>query len=244
MPGCRRRRSGRRRRRVDRAQVPTGSTAAEEERQGHPVIRGAGASAGVGSASTPIEPWSPRRALAAGASVVNDVSGGLGDPDMADGGPCGRVPMDPDALAWAQPPTMQDLAHYVDVVATMSARELAERVEAASRSRYRRSDRIVIDPGLGFAKTAGAQLGAAGPPRRAGRLGPAGPDRRLRASRSSGACSQIQLARPGRSTARGGHGRAHRLCGGAKGRGGASARCASERRCRSHDRGCPRGQRR
>jgi dihydropteroate synthase len=47
---------------------------------------------------------------------------------------------------------MQDLAHYADVVDDVR-RELVERVEAANQAGIS-ADRIVIDPGLGFAKTA------------------------------------------------------------------------------------------
>jgi dihydropteroate synthase len=91
------------------------------------------------------------RALAAGASVVNDVSGGLGDPDMAavvrDAG-CPWI-----LMHWrGHSRDMQDFARYTDVVADVR-RELCERVDAANRAGIG-SDRIVIDPGLGFAKTA------------------------------------------------------------------------------------------
>jgi dihydropteroate synthase len=47
---------------------------------------------------------------------------------------------------------MQDLAQYADIVADVR-RELGERVEAAHRAGIG-ADQIVIDPGLGFAKTA------------------------------------------------------------------------------------------
>ena len=58
--------------------------------------------------------------------------------------------MDPHALA-GHSRRMRDLAHYADVVDDVR-RELAERVEAAIGRVS--ADRIVIDPGLGFAKTA------------------------------------------------------------------------------------------
>ncbi|WP_018831171.1 dihydropteroate synthase [Salinispora tropica] len=90
-------------------------------------------------------------ALAAGARVVNDVSGGLADPDMA------RVVRDAGCpwvlMHWrGHSREMRELARYGDVVADVKA-ELAQRVEAALAAGVA-ADRIVIDPGLGFAKTA------------------------------------------------------------------------------------------
>lgn len=90
-------------------------------------------------------------ALAAGAAVVNDVSGGLADPDMA------RVVRDAGCpwvlMHWrGHSRRMQELATYTDVVAEVKS-ELAQRVEAALAAGVS-ADRLVIDPGLGFAKTA------------------------------------------------------------------------------------------
>ncbi|MBQ0903513.1 dihydropteroate synthase [Micromonospora sp. U21] len=90
-------------------------------------------------------------ALAAGAVVVNDVSGGLADPDMA------RVVRDAGCpwvlMHWrGHSREMRDLASYTDVVADVRA-ELAQRIDAALAAGVA-ADRIVIDPGLGFAKTA------------------------------------------------------------------------------------------
>ncbi|PZG22062.1 dihydropteroate synthase [Micromonospora craterilacus] len=90
-------------------------------------------------------------ALAAGAVVVNDVSGGLADPDMA------RVVRDAGCpwvlMHWrGHSRRMTELASYGDVVADVRA-ELGQRVAAALAAGVA-ADRIVIDPGLGFAKTA------------------------------------------------------------------------------------------
>jgi dihydropteroate synthase len=90
-------------------------------------------------------------ALAAGVAVVNDVSGGLGDAEMA------RVVRDAGCpwilMHWRGPSaTMQQLAHYDDVVADVRA-ELAQRVDAAVAAGVDAS-LLAIDPGLGFAKTA------------------------------------------------------------------------------------------
>jgi dihydropteroate synthase len=90
-------------------------------------------------------------ALAAGADVVNDVSGGLADPDMA------RVVRDAGCpwvlMHWrGHSREMRDLASYTDVVADVRA-ELGRRVDEALAAGVA-ADRIIVDPGLGFAKTA------------------------------------------------------------------------------------------
>jgi dihydropteroate synthase len=89
-------------------------------------------------------------ALEAGASVVNDVSGGLGDADMA------RVVRDAGCswilMHWrGHSQTMQQLATYDDVVSEVRD-ELRARVDAAVAAGIDPS-RLAIDPGLGFAKT-------------------------------------------------------------------------------------------
>ena len=124
--------------------------AAEEERRVIPVIEALVAN-GVRVSIDTYRAVVAERALAAGASVVNDVSGGLGDPDMAAVVHAAGCPW--ILMHWrGHSRRMQDLAHYVDVVDDVR-RELAERVEAANQAGIS-SDRIVIDPGLGFAKTA------------------------------------------------------------------------------------------
>jgi dihydropteroate synthase len=124
--------------------------AVEEERRVIPVIEALVAN-GVRVSIDTYRAVVAERALAAGASVVNDVSGGLGDPDMAAVVRAAGCPW--ILMHWrGHSRRMQDLAHYVDVVDDVR-RELAERVEAANQAGIS-SDRIVIDPGLGFAKTA------------------------------------------------------------------------------------------
>jgi dihydropteroate synthase len=89
--------------------------------------------------------------LDAGAAVVNDVSGGLGDADMAAvvaGAGCPWI-----LMHWrGHSDTMQQLARYDDVVTDVRD-ELCRRVDAAVAAGVDAS-RLVIDPGLGFAKTA------------------------------------------------------------------------------------------
>ncbi|MFS8499797.1 MAG: dihydropteroate synthase, partial [Micromonosporaceae bacterium] len=89
-------------------------------------------------------------ALEAGAAVVNDVSGGLADPAMtkvvAEAG-CPYV-----IMHWrGHSRRMQELAVYRDVVADVCA-ELRARVEEAVAVGIS-PDKIIIDPGFGFAKT-------------------------------------------------------------------------------------------
>jgi dihydropteroate synthase len=89
-------------------------------------------------------------ALAAGAAVVNDVSGGLADPDMV------RVVADAGCpwilMHWRGPSArMRELAVYTDVVKEVCA-ELGARVDAALAGGVD-AGRIVVDPGIGFAKT-------------------------------------------------------------------------------------------
>jgi dihydropteroate synthase len=90
-------------------------------------------------------------ALAAGATVVNDVSGGLADPGMA------RVVADAGVpwilMHWrGHSKDMNSLAVYGDVVAEVKA-ELTARVDVAVAAGVD-PRAIVIDPGLGFAKQA------------------------------------------------------------------------------------------
>src|SRR3954451_7361753 len=93
-------------------------------------------------------------ALAAGATVVNDVSGGLADPRILD------VVADSDAtyvcMHWrAHSDRMTDFAVYDGPGGVLAAvrDELSERVDAARKAGVP-DERIVLDPGLGFAKKA------------------------------------------------------------------------------------------
>lgn len=90
-------------------------------------------------------------ALAAGATIVNDVSGGLADPKMF---PLLAQHEGPLVLMhWrAHSAVMGDRADYGNVAAEVSA-EINERVESALAAGIDR-ERLVIDPGLGFAKEA------------------------------------------------------------------------------------------
>jgi dihydropteroate synthase len=95
-----------------------------------------------------------RAALAAGASIVNDVTGSS-DPSMFDvvrEAGAGLAVMHMRGT----PKTMQELTDYQDVVADVKA-WLARRVAAAVSAGIER-ERLAVDPGLGFAKTADQNL--------------------------------------------------------------------------------------
>ena len=88
-------------------------------------------------------------AVAAGASLVNDVSGGLADPRMLEVMATLGVPY--VVMHWrGHSANMDELATYDHVVAEVSA-ELKARVDAACEAGID-LDAIVLDPGLGFAK--------------------------------------------------------------------------------------------
>jgi dihydropteroate synthase len=87
-------------------------------------------------------------ALEAGASIVNDVSGGR-DPErfeVVKTSGAGMVLMH----MLGEPKTMQQAPHYEDVVAEVKE-YLRERVEAAEFAGIL-PDRLVVDPGIGFGK--------------------------------------------------------------------------------------------
>ncbi len=92
-----------------------------------------------------------RAAVQAGAVLVNDVSGGLADPSMLDTVAELGVPV--VLMHWRGHSTvMGSLAVYDDVVAEV-VEALADRV-ATALSAGIAAGRVVLDPGLGFAKDA------------------------------------------------------------------------------------------
>ena len=90
-------------------------------------------------------------AIKAGASIVNDVSGGLSDSKMLQTAARLQVPY--IAMHWrGQSKDMNSKAIYGDVVNDVIA-ELNERIEAALDAGIAK-DKLIIDPGIGFAKDA------------------------------------------------------------------------------------------
>ncbi|MFH8219762.1 dihydropteroate synthase [Streptomyces sp. NPDC018057] len=122
----------------------------EELRRVLPVVRGLAAE-GVTLSVDTMRARVAEQALAAGAALVNDVSGGLADPAM--------IPAVADAGApfvvmhwrgFLQGGNVRGV--YADVV-TEVADELHARVEAVLEGGIA-PDRVVVDPGLGFSKDA------------------------------------------------------------------------------------------
>jgi dihydropteroate synthase len=89
-------------------------------------------------------------AVDAGATLINDVSGGGSDPAMLTTAAALAVPF--VSMHWRGPSeTMQQHAVYDDVVREVVA-ELRARADAALAAGVSQ-ERLVLDPGLGFAKT-------------------------------------------------------------------------------------------
>ncbi|HEU5254121.1 MAG TPA: dihydropteroate synthase [Solirubrobacterales bacterium] len=122
----------------------------EELRRVVPVIRGLvdlGCAVSVDTSKAAVA----AAALDAGATILNDVTALRGDPEMAAlcaerGATVVLMHMRGD------PRTMQDDPRYEDVVAEVKA-FLAERLEAAKAAGIA-EERIWLDPGIGFGKTA------------------------------------------------------------------------------------------
>ncbi len=96
-----------------------------------------------------------RAALEAGAEIINDISGLRFDPELArlagDSG-AGLVLMH----MRGEPRTMQDQIHYDDLIGEVRM-ELSELADTALSAGCRR-DQLVLDPGIGFGKTAEQSL--------------------------------------------------------------------------------------
>jgi dihydropteroate synthase len=122
----------------------------EEQRRVLPVVR-ALAAAGASVSIDTMRASTASAALEAGATLINDVSGGLADPDLprvaADAGVAYVV------MHWRGHSTqMQQQAVYDDVVREVCS-ELTARVDAVVAAGVA-PEQLVLDPGLGFAKTA------------------------------------------------------------------------------------------
>ena len=123
-------------------------TLAEELRRVLPVVSALSATACVSIDTMRAEVAAA--AIDAGARLVNDVSGGRADPAM--------LPLVAEAglpyicMHWrGHSEDMQSRAEYADVVAEVVA-ELTDQLRAAERAGIA-PDRLIIDPGFGFAKT-------------------------------------------------------------------------------------------
>ena len=129
---------------------------AEELRRILPVIAGLAAKAAVPISIDTMKPAVARAALDAGAAIVNDVAANRASPEMwetvaATG--AGYVAMH----MLGTPATMQQAPGYSDVVAEVRA-FFADRLVAA-RAAGITAEQVVLDPGIGFGKTVGDNLG-------------------------------------------------------------------------------------
>ncbi|HEV7769542.1 MAG TPA: dihydropteroate synthase [Solirubrobacterales bacterium] len=142
-------------------------TAEEELRRVEPVVAGlagAGAQISVDTSKAAVA----AAALDAGAAIVNDVTALRGDAEMA--GLCAERGVGVVLMHMrGEPRTMQDEPRYEDVVDEVKG-FLAERVEAAVAAGIG-AERIWLDPGIGFGKTAAHNLELL---RRLGELGDLG----------------------------------------------------------------------
>ncbi|NGO68625.1 dihydropteroate synthase [Streptomyces boncukensis] len=123
---------------------------AEELRRVLPVVRGL-ADEGVLVSVDTMRASVAERAVAAGAVLVNDVSGGQADPEMVPAVAAAGVPF--VVMHWrGRSIDMNNRAVYGDVVPEVIAElrdSLARAVDGGIPA-----ERVVIDPGLGFAKRA------------------------------------------------------------------------------------------
>jgi dihydropteroate synthase len=122
----------------------------EELRRVMPVVREVVRRSGVPVSIDTSKARVAREAIAAGAEIINDVTGLEGDPEMVE------VALATGAGVCAMhmrgtPQTMQDDPRYQDVVAEIHEylRIRRDRLEAAGITRLR----IALDPGIGFGKT-------------------------------------------------------------------------------------------
>jgi len=122
--------------------------AEEEIRRAVPVIQRLAAEVAVPISIDTRKPEVARAALAAGASVVNDISAGAapGMFDVVRGSGAGMVLMH----MRGEPKDMQKHTVYSDVVGE-AREELRVRLDAATAGGIE-PDRLMVDPGLGFAK--------------------------------------------------------------------------------------------
>lgn len=122
----------------------------EEQQRTIPVVRELVA-AGLTVSIDTMNAATARAAVDAGASIINDVSGGLADSEMAATAAeleCGYI-----AMHWrGHSDVMQKLSSYQNVVPDVIA-ELSARIEALLVAGINPA-KLAIDPGLGFAKEA------------------------------------------------------------------------------------------
>jgi dihydropteroate synthase len=130
-------------------------SADEEIRRVVPVVRELAARVATPISIDTVKPEVAQAAIAAGATIVNDIRAAVDAPGMlaavaATG--AGYVLMHMRGT----PQTMQSMTDYADLPAEVTA-FFHDRIAAAVAAGISR-DRIVVDPGIGFGKTAGQNL--------------------------------------------------------------------------------------
>jgi dihydropteroate synthase len=130
-------------------------TAEEEIRRVVPVIAALAARVGAPISIDTTKSIVARRALEAGAALVNDISGLKSDPGIAQVAAEFRTPL---VLMHMQgdPRTMQVSPHYDDLMGEICS-ELKTAAAAAERHGVPRA-MLIADPGIGFGKTIGHNL--------------------------------------------------------------------------------------
>ncbi len=114
-----------------------------------PVIQALSAAGGIVSVDT-MRSEVAEQAVAAGARAINDVSGGLADPRML--ATVARLEVPYVCMHWrGHSADMQSRAVYADLAAEVTS-ELSKQIELVLAAGIRR-DRLILDPGFGFAKT-------------------------------------------------------------------------------------------
>lgn len=122
---------------------------AEERTRVIPVIR-ALAERGITVSVDTMNASTARAAADAGAAIINDVSGGLADPDMP------QAVLDTDlqyvVMHWrGQSDSMDTLARYTDTVSEVRSELSARLTDLVQRGVD--PSKLIVDPGLGFSKT-------------------------------------------------------------------------------------------
>jgi dihydropteroate synthase len=124
-------------------------SSAEEAARVVPVIRALGGRLRIPISVDTYKAGVARAAVAEGASIVNDISGLQYDPDLARAvAETGVALVLMHTRGWSK--TMYVEAEYGDVIAEVVA-ELRGRVACATTAGIR-VDRLIVDPGIGFAK--------------------------------------------------------------------------------------------
>jgi dihydropteroate synthase len=114
-----------------------------------PVVTALASAGGIVSVDT-MRPEVAELAVRAGARLINDVSGGRADSEML--ATVARLGVPYVCMHWrGHSADMQSRAVYADLTGEVVS-ELGEQLEAALAAGIRR-DRLIVDPGFGFAKT-------------------------------------------------------------------------------------------